>query len=209
MHRICGRSSSGRAPPCQGGGSEFEPRRPLQYEAIVDAEMQKRWLFCFVCNGLECPQEAALQLPFPILSPPVKKEQRSARRRSAAPKSKILFPLTMPSNDDDRRQWRKQGGVVGAAASKTRVPSKARCGCWVPQPVRRGGHFKSSLLQYKYTATGRRLCLHHHRDDQRTQRQGDNAEQGGQHHAAGGKVLIVAELHRKYRGDGSRRAAFQ
>ena len=27
---ICGFSSSGRAPPCQGGGSEFEPRRPLQ-----------------------------------------------------------------------------------------------------------------------------------------------------------------------------------
>ena len=29
-HTSCGRSSSGRAPPCQGGGSEFEPRRPLQ-----------------------------------------------------------------------------------------------------------------------------------------------------------------------------------
>ena len=43
----------------------------------------------------------------------------------------------MPSNDDDRRQWRKQGGVVGAAASKTQVPPKARCGCWVPQPVLR------------------------------------------------------------------------
>ena len=26
---ICGFSSSGRAPPCQGGGSEFEPRHPL------------------------------------------------------------------------------------------------------------------------------------------------------------------------------------
>ena len=26
---ICGLSSSGRAPPCQGGGSEFEPRHPL------------------------------------------------------------------------------------------------------------------------------------------------------------------------------------
>ena len=26
----CGCSSSGRAPPCQGGGSEFEPRHPLQ-----------------------------------------------------------------------------------------------------------------------------------------------------------------------------------
>ena len=29
-NRICGCSSSGRAPPCQGGGSEFEPRQPLQ-----------------------------------------------------------------------------------------------------------------------------------------------------------------------------------
>ena len=27
---LCGHSSSGRAPPCQGGGSEFEPRCPLQ-----------------------------------------------------------------------------------------------------------------------------------------------------------------------------------
>ena len=30
-----GFSSSGRAPPCQGGGSEFEPRNPLQYGAIA------------------------------------------------------------------------------------------------------------------------------------------------------------------------------
>ena len=29
----CGHSSSGRAPPCQGGGSEFEPRCPLQSDA--------------------------------------------------------------------------------------------------------------------------------------------------------------------------------
>ena len=28
--QICGFSSFGRAPPCQGGGSEFEPRNPLQ-----------------------------------------------------------------------------------------------------------------------------------------------------------------------------------
>ena len=28
---ICGCSSSGRAPPCQGGGSEFEPRQPLHF----------------------------------------------------------------------------------------------------------------------------------------------------------------------------------
>ena len=40
----CGCSSSGRAPPCQGGGSEFEPRQPLQktkHRLSVDA-------FCFI-----------------------------------------------------------------------------------------------------------------------------------------------------------------
>ena len=31
---LCGRSSSGRAPPCQGGGSEFEPRHPLQLKRL-------------------------------------------------------------------------------------------------------------------------------------------------------------------------------
>ena len=30
----CGCSSSGRAPPCQGGGSEFEPRHPLHFNHI-------------------------------------------------------------------------------------------------------------------------------------------------------------------------------
>ena len=86
MHRICGRSSSGRAPPCQGGGSEFEPRRPLQYEAIVDAEMQKRWLFVLCGNGRDArsaalPQEVALQLPFSATPPPVKMRlERSAER---------------------------------------------------------------------------------------------------------------------------------
>ena len=30
------------------------------------------------------------------------------------------------SNNDDRRQWRKQGVAVGAAASKTQAK---RCGC--------------------------------------------------------------------------------
>ena len=34
-------------------------------------------------------------------------------------------------NNDDRRQWREQKVVVGAAASKTQAK---RCGCWVPQP---------------------------------------------------------------------------
>ena len=38
---ICGCSSSGRAPPCQGGGSEFEPRHPLQ--TVLKGE---RFFFC-------------------------------------------------------------------------------------------------------------------------------------------------------------------
>ena len=38
-------------------------------------------------------------------------------------------------NDDDRRQWRMKGGVVGAAASKTRAQYFVRSGCWEPQPV--------------------------------------------------------------------------
>ena len=47
-------------------------------------------------------------------------------------------------NGDDRRLRRKQGGAVGAAASKTRVPPKARSGCWEPQP---GGTFPAVLLR--------------------------------------------------------------
>ena len=45
--------------------------------------------------------------------------------------------MGMACNSNDRRQRRKQRVAVGAAASKTQVPPKARCGCWVPQPVLR------------------------------------------------------------------------
>ena len=46
----CGHSSSGRAPPCQGGGSEFEPRCPLQKETPtletgVGVSLKKVWTF--------------------------------------------------------------------------------------------------------------------------------------------------------------------
>ena len=44
--------------------------------------------------------------------------------------------LPLWGNGDDRRQWRKQGGAVGAAASKTQAE---RGGCWEPQPGL-GGH---------------------------------------------------------------------
>ena len=43
---VCGRSSSGRARPCQGRGSEFEPRRPLQKEAP-----SLRMVLLFACSA--------------------------------------------------------------------------------------------------------------------------------------------------------------
>ena len=74
------------------------------------------------------------------------KSFRKVRRLFGSSNKKIKFLELCPEcNDDDRRQWRKQGGVVGAAASKTRVPPKARCGCWVPQPGRSGSHSKSFI----------------------------------------------------------------
>ena len=53
-------------------------------------------------------------------------------------------------NDDERRQRRKQRGVVGAAASDTQA---RRSGCWVPQPVRlrrrQGGEAGAALRFFK------------------------------------------------------------
>ncbi len=43
-NEICGCSSSGRAPPCQGGGSEFQPRHPLQKKSVPIAGAD---FFCF------------------------------------------------------------------------------------------------------------------------------------------------------------------
>ena len=47
----------------------------------------------------------------------VKMQCRTARRLSGIALIKIKFRCLC--NNDDRRQWRKQEGVVGAAASKT------------------------------------------------------------------------------------------
>ena len=51
---ICGCSSSGRAPPCQGGGSEFEPRHPLQ----SNKERQRVPYFIW-CRGQAVRQRSA------------------------------------------------------------------------------------------------------------------------------------------------------
>ena len=40
----CGSSSVGRAPPCQGGGREFEPRLPLQQESSLDGSFFEHFI---------------------------------------------------------------------------------------------------------------------------------------------------------------------
>ena len=62
-------------------------------------------------------------------------------------REETFFESTLPgalkakSNGNDRRQWRKQGVAVGAAACKMRVPSKARSRCREPQPEYISGKF--------------------------------------------------------------------
>ena len=55
---LCGRSSSGRAPPCQGGGSEFEPRRPLHLATAPQKQSLLRGCFVFSKTGLESCRSA-------------------------------------------------------------------------------------------------------------------------------------------------------
>ena len=70
--------------------------------------------------------------------------------RLAGAKSRRCVGSPFGGNGDDRRLRRKQGGAVGAAASKTRVPPKARSGCWVPQP---GAGERSETERARLTAS--------------------------------------------------------
>ena len=64
--------------------------------------------------------------------------------RHPASAAQLSAPQFSKCNGDDRSQRLKQGGAVGAAASKTRAPLKVRRGCWEPQP---GGTFPAALLR--------------------------------------------------------------
>lgn len=58
----------------------------------------------------------------------------SALRFLFCNKAKLIERVDSNSNSDDRCQRQKQGGAVGAAASRMRVPPKARCSRWEPRP---------------------------------------------------------------------------
>ena len=139
MRRICGRSSSGRAPPCQGGGSEFEPRRPLQYEAIVDAEMQKRWLFCFALSALSVTYGDRLPLLSPVVtsSPgagevfPQRESPWHGDKVSCSGAKLVVSPEPLPLGEVASRSDDGEGEPVPSiAANFTAVPKASPWGSW-------------------------------------------------------------------------------
>ena len=59
----------------------------------------------------------------------------NATARNAPSRENAFGALRRACNGDDRRLWRKQGGAVGAAASRMQGPLKGRGRRWEPQPV--------------------------------------------------------------------------
>ena len=95
------------------------------------ADLPERLYFQRLCFG---------RAVFVICSEPLL--NRGARHPASA--AQLSAPQFSKCNGDDRSQRLKQGGAVGAAASKTRAPLKVRSGCWEPQP---GGTFPTALLR--------------------------------------------------------------
>ena len=97
----------------------------------ASADLPERLYFQRLCFG---------RAVFVICSEPLL--NRGARHPASA--AQLSAPQFGKCNGDDRSQRLKQGGAVGAAASKTRAPLKVRSGCWEPQP---GGTFPAALLR--------------------------------------------------------------
>ena len=76
----------------------------------------------------------------------------SATRKTRRIVRRVKKPLC---NSDDRCQRQKQGGAVGAAASRMRVPPKARCSRWEPRHgllIQRGSrHLPAHILHLSLT----------------------------------------------------------
>ena len=82
-------------------------------------------------------------------------------KRDARVDSNSIDPPNSPAgkkplcNSDDRCQRQKQGGAVGAAASRMRVPPKTRCSRWEPRPgllIQRGSrHPPAHILHLSLT----------------------------------------------------------
>ena len=98
MKGICGCSSSGRAPPCQGGGSEFEPRQPLQ---LVHLRKQVDF-FVFSGRG-DCEMGANLWREVAALA------GQEGRHQGFYPLSSHFLLFVSLAQIRDRRPLRKRG----------------------------------------------------------------------------------------------------
>ena len=82
--------------------------------------------------------------------------KRKPPHGAATPKGGLLFSAYGPRsirqatcNSDDRRQWRKQGGAVGAAASRMRAAAKQTLGAATRAPlIKLGGVGRRISITY-------------------------------------------------------------
>ena len=87
----------------------YNANKALIAKLVVMLSIPYRWFFYFYIEQAEVREETFFESTLP-------------------------GALKAKSNGNDRRQWRKQGVAVGAAACKIRVPPKARSRCREPQP---------------------------------------------------------------------------
>ena len=99
MKGICGCSSSGRAPPCQGGGSEFEPRQPLQ-----SVHLRKQVDFCFSLVA-----EIAKWAPIFGGKSPHPAAEQEGRHQGFYPLNSHFLLFVSLAQIRDRRPLRKRG----------------------------------------------------------------------------------------------------
>ena len=101
---VCGRSSSGRARPCQGRGSEFEPRRPLQKETPSVRVVFSFWNVAgrFELAASTCAKRVKFrgEAGFPRMAMPF------AGCREASSSLVTLFAFALSFRDSDRCHWR-------------------------------------------------------------------------------------------------------
>ena len=93
--------SRAKPPPLGGGGTA---------QAVTERVQPACAKQCFPRSAM-LSQKAALHLPFPATTPPVKMQSRSVRRRSGFALLKIIFPLFM------RRATRRAFQIVPLSVS--------------------------------------------------------------------------------------------
>ena len=101
---ICGFSSSGRAPPCQGGGSEFEPRNPLQLRRHSQVVRQRSAKPLFPSSSLGV---ASIRTDSIGISPffCLKAKKHSVLIRGAFPFLSFFIKIGLRKNDARGKSW--------------------------------------------------------------------------------------------------------